>query len=389
MSLARTYLDWNASAPLREEARVAALAALGLTGNASSVHGEGRRARALIEDARESVAALVGADPADVIFTSGGTEANVTALAPQNAGGAGEVAAALVSAVEHPSVLAGGRFPVSAVRRVPVTAQGVVDLDRFARLVAEQRAQAPQAGLLVSVMVANNETGAVQPVAQVAAIARAHGAVVHADAVQAAGKMPLDMAALGADMLSLSAHKIGGPQGAGALVLASPEALKDPLLKGGGQELRRRAGTENVAAIAGFGAAAACAKAEVDALPRIRRLRDALEAAILAEAADAVIFAREAERLPNTTCFAVPGMAAETAVIGLDLAGVAVSAGAACSSGRVQLSHVLAAMGVDPSLAAAAIRVSLGTTTQADDIERFLAVWSALKRQIRERRSAA
>lgn len=389
MTHARKYLDYNATAPLRDEAREAMGRAFALTGNASSVHAEGRRARAMIERAREKVAALVGAAPSNVVFTSGGTEANVTALAPENAGGLAAEASCLLSAIEHPSVLAGGRFEQKGLRRIPVTAQGTVDVAGFEALITDERTSAPDARLLVSVMVANNETGVVQPVADIARIAHEHGAVVHADAVQAAGKMPVDLAALGADMISLSAHKLGGPQGVGALVLASPDALKAPLLTGGGQELRRRAGTENVAGIAGFGAAAEAAGKALGDSERLRGLRDRLEEGVLASAPDAVVFGREAERLPNTACLAAPGLSAETLVIALDLAGVAVSAGSACSSGKVERSHVLAAMGVAPELAAGAIRVSLGWASGREDVETFVAAWSALYARMREQRTAA
>lgn len=377
----RTYLDWNATAPLREEARAAMLAVLAGCGNASSVHAEGRAARAVIEAAREKVAALVGADPANVIFTSGGTEANVTALSPLNAGGDAPQLC-LVSAIEHPSVLAGGRFAPEALQQVRVDGNGVIDLDDLQRQLAEARRGRPSAGIMVSVMVANNETGALQPVAEAARIAHEHGAIVHADAVQAAGRVAIDMTALGADLLSLSAHKLGGPQGAGALVLREPGVLKAPLLTGGGQELRQRAGTENVAAIVGFGVVAELAGREIGRAPHMAALRDRLEAELLRAAPQAVVFARAVRRLPNTSCFAVPGMKAETVVIGLDLAGVAVSAGSACSSGRVEPSHVLAAMGVAPSLARCAIRVSLGWATAEEDIEHFLAAWSTLRERM-------
>jgi cysteine desulfurase len=384
----RTYLDWNASAPLRDEARAAMADAIHVCGNASSVHAEGRRARGLIESAREKVATLLGVEPGAVVFTSGGTEANVTALAPENAGATDDTGVCLVSAVEHPSVLAGGRFPAGALRKIRVTGDGRLDLDDLEAQLRETRASRTGAGIIVSVMAANNETGAVQPVAEAADIARRHEALLHVDAVQAAGRLRLDFERLGADMLSLSAHKIGGPQGAGALVLGSRVQLK-PLLTGGGQEMRRRAGTENVAAIAGFGVAAELARQELPAMARVARLRDALERAIEGVAPESVIFAKRAERLANTTCFAVPGMKAETTVIGLDLGGVAVSAGSACSSGAVEPSHVLAAMGVEDALAGAALRVSLGAASDEADIERFLAVWSGLYERSSARRSAA
>jgi len=365
----RIYLDWNATAPLRPGSRDAAVAALDATGNPSSVHAEGRAARRLIEDARERVAALVGAEPRNLVFTSGGTEANMLALAPATGGVASE--RLLVSAIEHPSVLAGGRFQASAVERLPVTASGQLDLavlERRLAVLGGQRA-------LVSLMLANNETGVVQPVGEAARLAHEMGALLHVDAIQAAGRIACDINALGADLLTLSGHKIGAPKGVGALVRRGAAAL-DPLVKGGGQERGLRAGTENVAGIAGFGAAAAAALEHLEAdRRRMIGLRDKLEAALKAASPDVVIFGADAERLPNTTLFAVPGMKAETAVIAFDLEGVAVSSGAACSSGKVQPSHVLAAMGVPPALARGAVRVSLGPTTTEFEIERFVAAW--------------
>jgi len=366
----RIYFDWNASAPLRQEARAAALAALEATGNPSSVHVEGRAARRLIEQAREKVAALVGADPRKVVFTSGGTEANMLALVPATDGTAREKL--LVSAIEHPSVLAGGRFPPAAVERLPVTARGEIDLAAL-----ERRMAALEGRVLVSLMLANNETGVVQPISQAARVVHTAGGMLHVDAVQAAGRIPCDINALGADLLTLSGHKIGASKGAGALIGRTAALnLLDPLIKGGGQERNMRAGTENVAAIAGFGAAAAAAR---DGLAteraRMAALRDRLEARLKAASPEVVIFGAAAERLPNTTLFAVSGMKAETAVIAFDLEGIAVSSGAACSSGKVQPSHVLSAMGVPPPLARAAVRVSLGPSTTESEIERFIEAW--------------
>ena len=369
----RTYLDWNATAPLRPEARAAMLAALDVPGNPSSVHAEGRDARRIIDEARRRVAALVGAEPADVVFTSGGTEANATALAPTQAGDA-----LLVSAIEHPSVLAGGRFRPDAVRTLPVGADGVIDLAALERQLATVANEGRRA--LVSLMHANNETGVVQPVAAAAAIVHAAGDLLHVDAVQGAGRISCDIKALGTDFLTVSGHKLGGPKGIGALVRRSDAvAWPEPVIKGGGQERGSRAGTENVAAIAGFGAAAAAAARDLAAEEgRLLALRDQLEAALHAAFPQTVIFGAGAERLPNTTLFALSGTKAETAVIGLDLAGVAVSSGAACSSGKVAPSHVLAAMGIPAPLARGAVRVSLGYATQEADIERFLAAWRRL-----------
>jgi cysteine desulfurase len=366
----RSYFDWNATAPLRAEARAAMQAALAATGNASSVHAEGRAARALIEQARTDVAALVGAEAKTVIFTAGGTEANALALTPQIEAGADKAlrGGLLVSAVEHPSVLAGGRF--ERVEIVPVDPQGRVDLVQLQKKVEEI------ARPLVSVMLANNETGVIQPIREVAAIVHAAGGLLHVDAVQGAGRVACDMAALGADLMTMSAHKIGGPQGAGALVRRADLHFPAPLIRGGGQERNYRAGTENVAAIAGFGAAARAALAGREAAAaRMAALRDRIEAGLRAESPDVVIFGAGAERLPNTISFSKPGMKAETAIIAFDLNGIAVSSGSACSSGKVQPSHVLAAMGVDPALAGGAIRLSLGWDTTEDDAGNVLNAW--------------
>ena len=353
--------------------------ALGLTGNASSVHAEGRAARRLVEEARAQIAALTGAEPKNVTFTSGATEANMLALTPalEAAGGKAPRDRLFVSAVEHPSVRCGGRFAPAQVTELSVDASGVVDL--AALELALTKAERP----LVSVMLANNETGVVQPIAAIAAIVHAANGLLHVDAVQAPGRIDCDMAALGADLMSLSAHKLGGPQGAGALVRQNTGFgdihIAEPLIRGGGQERSLRAGTENVAAIAGFGAAAAAVRdaGQADAI-RMAALRDRLEAGIKAATPEAVIFGAAVPRLPNTTLFAVPGLKAETAIIAFDLNGIALSSGSACSSGRVQPSHVLAAMGVSPELARGALRVSLGRTTTEAEVEQFLGTWIIL-----------
>ena len=378
--VARTYLDWNASAPLRVEARAALSAALALTGNPSSVHHEGRAARQIVEDARGAVAALVGADARNVIFTAGGTEANALALAPRlDAGRRQPFDRLLVSAIEHPSVLAGGRFAPTAVENIPVDANGVIDLGALQRrleALGDQRA-------LVSLMAANNETGVIQPVAEAAGIVHRHGGLMHVDAVQAAGRIALDIAALGADLLTLSAHKIGGAKGAGALVKRDESLQIEPLIRGGGQERGNRAGTENVAAIAAFGAAAAAMTANsATEIAQMMRLRDRLESSLRIATPEAVIFGADAARLPNTTLVAIPGAKAETLVIAFDLDGVAVSSGSACSSGKVAPSHVLAAMGVEPALARGAIRVSTGPATTEAEIDRFLNVWQTLNKSL-------
>jgi cysteine desulfurase len=369
----RLYLDWNATTPLRREAKEAMTAAWDLGGNPSSVHAEGRRARRLVEDARASIAGAIGAPARNVIFTSGGTEANALALTPGLRRDSGlPVARLLVSAIEHVSVLAGGRFPAETISYVPVTNSGLLDLERLRAMVED----GPSA--LVSVMLANNETGAVQPIREAAEIVHSAGGLLHVDAIQALGKIPFDINAMTADLVTVSAHKIGGPKGIGALVLAEGVEGFEPLLRGGGQELGRRAGTENVAGIAGFGAAA---KAVMGALEgdaaRLEALRNQLERG-LRQTQGAIIFSENAERLPNTTLFTVPGLKAETAVIGFDLAGVAVSSGSACSSGKVQPSHVLEAMGFDGELAKGAVRLSLGWSTSSADIDRCLEAWRKL-----------
>jgi cysteine desulfurase len=368
---APVYLDYNATAPVRPEAAVAVAEALDLVGNPSSVHRYGRAARKCVEDSREQVSALIGAAPAEIVFTSGGTEANALALA-----GTGRKRL-LVSAIEHDSVLAAVLDPDAP--RIPIGGDGVVDLDALDRLLATQGGET-----LVSVMLANNETGVLQPVAEVARRAHAAGAIVHCDAIQAAGKVPVDVRALGVDLLSLSAHKLGGPQGVGALYLADGVAL-EAALRGGGQERGRRAGTENVPGIAGFGAAAAAAKRGLAAFANIAELRASLETAVLARSNRARIAGAEAPRLPNTSCIVLGGVASETQVMALDLAGVAVSAGSACSSGKVRPSHVLAAMGLPAEEAASAIRVSLGWASAPGDVDRFVEAWSA----IAARRAAA
>jgi cysteine desulfurase len=374
MPQAESYLDWNATAPLRPEAAAAMSEALDRWGNPSSVHRRGRAARQTIEHAREAVAALLGdPDPSGVVFVSGGTEANHLALL-----GIGRDRV-LVSAVEHDSV----RYAVSAVEIIPVGPDGIVSLDALDRLLAADLRPA-----LVSVMYANNETGVIQPVADIAAVARRHEAFFHCDAVQAAGKLALDTRALGADLVTLSAHKIGGPPGVGALVVTGGVDVA-PLLRGGGQERRRRAGTENLPGIVGFAAAGTAAVSEIAAYDRVAALRDELEARIAAIAPEAVVLGAAAPRLPNTSAIALPGIPAETQVVALDLDGVMVSAGAACSSGKVGPSHVLAAMRVDPEIAASTIRVSLGWSSDEAEIAHFLRAWTSLYRRRRGRAERA
>jgi cysteine desulfurase len=348
-------------------------AAWDISGNPSSVHVEGRQARRLIEEARASLAAAVGARPQDVVFSSGGTEANALALTPGLRRCAERpVGRLLVSAIEHASVLSGGRFSAEAIGTIHVTPSGLVDLGHLRRLLGD----GPPA--LVSVMLANNETGAIQPVSEIAGIVHEAGGLLHVDAIQALGKIPFDIKSMGADLVTLSAHKIGGPKGAGAVVLAEDVQGLEPLLRGGGQELGRRAGTENVAGISAFGAAAKAAMAALDGdAGRLRALQNHLEDG-LRQTSGMMVFSGDVPRLPNTTLFSVPGLKAETAVIGFDLAGIAVSSGSACSSGKVQPSHVLAAMGFGRELAQGAVRLSLGWSTSETDVDMTLKAWRKL-----------
>lgn len=362
------YLDYNATTPLKPAVIEAMTAALAETGNASSVHRFGRLARRSIEGAREDVAALVGASARQVVFTSGGTEANNLALAALGNGGR----RIIVSAVEHDSVLKAA--PQAEV--LPVNGQGEIDLAALQALLVRDPRPA-----VVAVMLANNETGATQPVARAAHLAHAHGALIHCDAVQAAGKIEIDMSRLGVDTLSLSAHKIGGPQGIGALVVADTVASQ-PSIKGGGQERGWRAGTENMPAIRGFGVAARLAREDFSTLQELAALRDEMEMRLRHAVPEAIIFSPENARLPNTSCIALPGISAETSVMALDLQGIAISAGSACSSGKVRPSHVLLAMGVTAELAASAIRISLGWRTQASDIDHLVEAWAALHARV-------
>ncbi len=362
------YLDYNATAPMRPQVRAAMMEATEVVGNPSSVHRFGRTCRRMLETAREDVAGLIGCTPGDVVFTSGGTEANCLALMGLPGGDR------LVSAIEHESVLAAAE----GADRIPVTSSGLVDLSWLERrLAADLTAPA-----LVSIMLVNNETGVIQPVAEAAALARRAGALVHCDAVQAAGRIDIDMMALGVDLLSLSSHKLGGPQGVGCLVVRPTLPLR-PMMVGGGQELRRRAGTENLAGVVGFGVAAQLAAAERNLASAVRLgdLRDRLEQGVQALTPLVQVVGAHAPRVANTSCFALPGLSSETQIMALDLAGIGVSAGAACSSGKVTPSHVLTAMGYDATSAKSAIRVSLGWASTDDDVLRFLDAWSALIRR--------
>lgn len=356
MPAAFVYLDHNATSPLRPEAFDAMIDALRTGGNPSAVHGVGRKARGLIDKARRQVAERVGALPAEVIFTSGGTEANNMALA-----GAGR-RRVLISSIEHESV----QRAVPDADIVPVDGEGVLDLAAL-----ERTLDASNEPALVSAMFANNETGVLQPMADVVRIARKAGALVHCDAVQAVGKVTVDLHGIGIDYLSLAAHKLGGPTGAGALIVRSDAPFASNRF-GGGQETNRRAGTENLSGIVGFGAAAEAAGGLDSAL------RDCTEAALLAIAPKARVFGSGAKRLPNTTYVSMPGVPAAIQVMALDLANVCVSAGSACSSGKVHRSAVLAAMGVEDAEASSATRISFGWNSQAEDIDRLIAAWRDL-----------
>jgi cysteine desulfurase len=354
------YLDYNATQPIKPAVRDAMIDILAGPTNASSVHQLGQRARSRVERARASVATLIGARPSDILFTSGATEANATVLR-------GVGLRQVVSAVEHPSIRAAATDPFV----IPVDGNGLIQLDSLERLLAGIGEPA-----LVSIMLANNETGVIQPVAVAARIVHAHGGLLHSDAAQAPGRIPVDVVALGVDLMTLSAHKMGGPQGAGALYIRDGLTLA-PLLLGGGQEQRRRGGTENVAAIVGFGVAADLAADGPDST----ELRNAMEARLTQAAPEIAVHGALAPRLGNTSCFGVPGLSAETALIALDLMGIAVSSGAACSSGAVEPSPVLLAMGVAQATAREAIRVSLGWATTPAEVDHLVESWTIVYRR--------
>lgn len=369
MAKERIYLDWNATAPLMAAARSVMVDALALTGNPNSVHAEGRAARAVIETARREVASLVGATAANVIFTASATEAANLVLTPSYRMGKAPlpIGRLYVSAIEHPAVREGGRFAPEQIGEIPVTPAGLTDLEALERLLSAHDATK---GLpLVAVMAVNNETGIVQPIQEAAAIVHKFGGLLLVDAVQAAGRIPLDMEEIGADFLIISAHKLGGPKGAGALIARGETLMPAPLIRGGGQEKGHRAGTENVAAIAGFGAAAAWARTGLEARnAAIGALRDRLEKGMRNVAPDLVIHGETVGRVANTSFFTLPGLKAETGQIAFDLEGIAVSAGSACSSGKVGASYVLTAMGRDAKMGA--LRISLGVDTTPAEIDR-------------------
>lgn len=375
MAIERIYLDWNATAPLLGCARDAMIEALSLPGNPSSVHAEGRSARTLVENARRAVGTLVGASPATVTFTASATEAANHLLSPVYRMGRSPISIGrlYVSAIEHPAIRSGGRFAADQISEIAVKPSGVIDLSS---LTAHLMTHDVTSGLpLVALMLVNNETGIVQPIAEAAAIVHKHGGLLFVDAVQAAGRLPLSLDALGADFLIISAHKIGGPKGIGAVIARGEALMPDPLVRGGGQEKGHRAGTENVAAIAGFGAAARFMAEELEIRNgEIAAHRDRLEQAMVSAAPDVLIYGRNEQRVANTSFFHLPGLKAETGQIAFDLEGVALSAGAACSSGKVGASHVLTAMGEDAAIGA--LRLSLGPSTTDAEIDRAIEVFS-------------
>lgn len=366
------YLDHNATTPLKAVSRAALLDCLDFPANPSAIHKAGRTAKRLLEDARGTVAATFNLGPRDVVvFTGGATEANNLALL-----GSG-MERLIVSAIEHPSVLQAAVNSGLAVDILPVTPDGIIDVAALENLLKGNTQQT-----LLSVMLVNNETGVIQPVTEVTRLARQYGALVHTDAVQAAGRMTLDVQALGVDFVSLSSHKIGGPQGVGCLIIANC-AVVTPLLRGGNQEKNLRAGTENLAGIAGF--AAALKDIDIAGFEKLAAWRDRIEAELQTTAPDLHIFGGAAPRVANTTMFALPKASSETQLIALDLAGICVSNGSACSSGTVKASHVLRAMGVDDGIAQCAMRVSLGWTTAQKDVDGFIAAWQKMHARLKPR----
>ena len=359
------YFDHNATSPISVGVQEAVFLGLGEFGNPSSVHAKGRAARKIIEDAREEIARLVGALPKNVIFTSGATEANNQAL---RSSGRKQV---IASAIEHPSVLE--ICPDDP--KIAITANGVVELESLSKILRRRGRFA-----VVSVMAANNESGVIQPIKEAAECAHAAGALFHCDAVQAVGRIPIDMKRLGVDMLTISAHKLGGPKGMGALILAEGMEI-EALIRGGGQERRHRGGTENIPGIAGFGVAAREVQEKRLTIGQVANLIGILERRAVAAVPDAVIFGEDAPRIANTSLLALPGVDAETQIMALDLAGIEVSAGAACSSGKVGESHVLQAMGVADELGRCAIRISLGAENTLEEVDKFIEVWSGLRKR--------
>lgn len=361
------YLDHNATSPLRPEVREKMLETLGFPGNASAVHKAGRQARRLVEDSRATILKALNAGPRDVlVFTSGATEANNLVLQGVN------IERVIVSSIEHPSVLNVRKD----VQIIPCLPSGLIDLAALEKMLDGNTQQT-----LISVMMVNNETGVIQPVADIVKLARKHGCLVHTDAVQAFGRIPVDIQALGVDFLSLSAHKIGGPQGVGCLINANCNALA-PLILGGGQEKNMRAGTENVAGICGFSKAVELC--DVAGFQTLSVLRDKIEEELQTIAADIVIYGKNAPRVANTCMFAIKGISSETQLIALDLAGVCVSNGSACTSGSVKSSHVLLAMGAGEDMAQSAIRVSLGWSSTPEDVLGFVTEYKKIYERVKK-----
>jgi len=363
------YLDYNATTPVKPAVAALIAEVLGTVGNASSVHGFGRGARRRVESAREQVASLAGVHPNQVVFTSGATESN-NAVLRQFQG-----KRILVSAIEHPAV----RNVLPDVEFIPVTRDGAADMAAFEKMLESGPPPA-----LISVMMVNNETGVIQPVAEMARMAKTKHRDVffHTDAVQAAGRIKIDFPALYVDYMSLSAHKMAGPQGVGALISA-PGCPMAKLLHGGGQEKRQRAGTENVAGIAGFGLAVALALSDMGNYQKLEALRDKMEAEIKRIAPEMNVYGRNAPRVANTTALCLAGMPAETQLMSLDLEGVAVSSGSACSSGAFKPSPILQAMGASDVEASSTLRISTGWATKDSDIDRFIEAWSKIYRRLR------
>lgn len=356
------YFDYNATTPPRPEVADAMMEVLQVAGNASAVHASGRAARARVEVARTSISELINADTNQIIFTGSGTEANNQALR-----GSGRKRI-FVSAIEHEAV----RSARADAEFIPVDENGIINLEAIDEMLAASSEPAQ-----VAVMLANNETGVIQPIAKVSEIAHHHGALVHCDAVQAVGKIPVDVAVLGADSYALSSHKFAGPQGVGVLVMRTPNTI-ERFVHGGGQERGLRAGTENVAGIVGLGVAARLAAEALPKYAKLAELRDELERRLRDIAPDMIVFGQASERLPNTSKMTMPGVPSDTQVMAMDLAGIAISAGSACTAGKVEAPYVLSAMGVADEISNTATRVSLGWRTQAEDLDKFVAAWENL-----------
>ena len=388
MDRARAYLDHNATTPMLPEAREAVVAGFELIGNPSSIHAEGRAARAAIEKARRQLADLLGAAPEHVFFTSGGTESANIALVPDVLGkGPQRCDRLMIAGGEHPCVMSGHRFPADSVQILPLTPHGVLDLDALKTALA----QASGERVMLALQAANNETGVIQPVDEAADMVHAAGGIVYCDAVQVVGRIPVFMATLKADLVGLSAHKFGGPKGVGALIIANPELhIANLLVRGGGQERGLRAGTENLLGILGMGAAAETVRIALQAeAERQMVLRDEIEAIVRRVTPEAVILGEKASRLPNTCTFALPTLKADILLMALDVEGVALSSGSACSSGKVKRSQVLDSMGISDPLASGVLRVSVGRTSTKADVEIFASAFEKVVGTMKARRKNA